>query len=302
MSEYLIETKRLCKKYNDEYALKDASITIEKGKIYGLVGENGAGKTTLIKLLAGLIKPSSGNIIFQGDDSDAGLRKHRKQFGFIVEAPYLNPEMSAFENLNLQRIQRGIKDKNRIEKVLNIVGLENSKKKVENYSLGMKQRLGIAIALLEKIDVLVLDEPTNGLDPAGIIEFRKLIVELNEKLGITIIISSHILSELECIATDLIFVSKSNIVKSISMDEVKKCCERKYILNVSDCEKVKYELENNGIKVEVNDEQKLIIYGEISAEEIAYSVFKKGCYTYEFREEQQTLEQYYLSLVGGNNE
>ena len=97
MSEYLIETKRLCKKYNDEYALKDASITIEKGKIYGLVGENGAGKTTLIKLLAGLIKPSSGNIIFQGDDSDAGLRKHRKQFGFIVEAPYLNPEMSAFE-------------------------------------------------------------------------------------------------------------------------------------------------------------------------------------------------------------
>ena len=302
MSEYLIETKRLCKKYNDEYALKDASITIEKGKIYGLVGENGAGKTTLIKLLAGLIKPSSGNIIFQGDDSDAGLRKHRKQFGFIVEAPYLNPEMSAFENLNLQRIQRGIKDKNRIEKVLNIVGLENSKKKVENYSLGMKQRLGIAIALLEKIDVLVLDEPTNGLDPAGIIEFRKLIVELNEKLGITIIISSHILSELECIATDLIFVSKSNIVKSISIDEVKKCCERKYILNVSDCEKVKYELENNGIKVEVNDEQKLIIYGEISAEEIAYSVFEKGCYTYEFREEQQTLEQYYLSLVGGNNE
>ena len=275
MSEYLIETKRLCKKYNDEYALKDASITIEKGKIYGLVGENGAGKTTLIKLLAGLIKPSSGNIIFQGDDSDAGLRKHRKQFGFIVEAPYLNPEMSAFENLNLQRIQRGIKDKNRIEKVLNIVGLENSKKKVENYSLGMKQRLGIAIALLEKIDVLVLDEPTNGLDPAGIIEFRKLIVELNEKLGITIIISSHILSELECIATDLIFVSKSNIVKSISIDEVKKCCERKYILNVSDCEKVKYELENNGIKVEVNDEQKLIIYGEISAEEIAYSVFKR---------------------------
>lgn len=135
----------------------------------------------------------------------------------------------------------------------------------------MKQRLGIAIALLEKIEMLVLDEPTNGLDPAGIIEFRKLIVELNEKLGITIIISSHILSELECIATDLIFVSKSNIVKSISMDEVKKCCERKYILKVSDWQKVKNALENNGIKVEVNDEQKLFIYGEISAEEIACS-------------------------------
>ncbi len=298
MEETIIKTNGLCKKYKNEYALKDVSIEIGRGKIYGFVGENGAGKTTLIKLLAGLIKPTSGNMCFYGDDSVDGVRKYRKRFGFIVESPYLIPEMNAYENLNLQRIQRGIKDKNRIGEVLGIVGLENSKKKVGEYSLGMKQRLGIAIALLEKIDVLVLDEPTNGLDPAGIIEFRNFILNLNTKYNITIMISSHILSELEHMVTDLIFVSKSKIIKCVGMDEVKKSCEKKCIIKVSETDKIIQSFNNNNITYERCNDDRILIYGNISVEEIARIIFDNGCYTYEFREEKQTLEQYYLSMIG----
>ncbi|MBR1567715.1 MAG: ABC transporter ATP-binding protein [Lachnospiraceae bacterium] len=301
MSGYIIETKNLSKQYKDTYALSDATISIEKGKIYGLVGENGAGKTTLIKLLAGLIKRTSGELLFDGESSEEALRRNRRKCGFIVETPYLIPEMSAYENLNLQRIQRGIKNKSRILDVLNIVSLENNSKKVENYSLGMKQRLGIAIALLEEIEVLVLDEPTNGLDPQGIIEFRNLIIELKEKLGITIVISTHILSELEQIATDLIFVSHGKVVKEISMEEIRRYCEKRYVIRVSNTEKIKSLMEKNHRDVVIENET-LYVYGDNSEYELARMIYESGCYTYEFREDMQTLEQYYLSVVGGRYE
>ena len=301
MSGYIIETKNLSKQYKDTYALSDATISIEKGKIYGLVGENGAGKTTLIKLLAGLIKRTSGELLFDGESSEKALRRNRRKCGFIVETPYLIPEMSAYENLNLQRIQRGIKEKSRILEVLKIVKLENNSKKVENYSLGMKQRLGIAIALLEDIEVLVLDEPTNGLDPQGIIEFRNLIIELKEKLGITIVISTHILSELEQIATDLIFVSHGKVVKEISMEEIKRYCEKRYVIRVSNTEKIKSLMEMNHKDVVLENET-LYVYGENSEYELARMIYEGGCYTYELREDMQTLEQYYLSVVGGRYE
>ena len=301
MSGYIIETKNLSQQYKDTYALSDATISIEKGKIYGLVGENGAGKTTLIKLLAGLIKRTSGELLFDGESSEKALRRNRRKCGFIVETPYLIPEMSAYENLNLQRIQRGIKEKSRILEVLKIVKLENNSIKVENYSLGMKQRLGIAIALLEDIEVLVLDEPTNGLDPQGIIEFRNLIIELKEKLGITIVISTHILSELEQIATDLIFVSHGKVVKEISMEEIKRYCEKRYVIRVSNTEKIKSLMEMNHKDVVLENET-LYVYGENSEYELARMIYEGGCYTYELREDMQTLEQYYLSVVGGRYE
>lgn len=296
--EPIIRTDNLSKEYKSTFALKDASISIEKGRIYGLVGENGAGKTTLIKLLAGLIKPTSGEMFFYGSNNRDQLRKYRKRFGFIVESPYLNPEMTAYENLNLQRIQRGIKDKNCILKALEIVGLQNDKKHVRNYSFGMKQRLGIAIALLENIDVLVLDEPTNGLDPAGIIEFRRLIMDLNRKHEITILISSHILSELEHIITDVIFVSKSRIVKCVGMEEVKKDCESKYIVKVSDTDKILHAFENAGISAQLSEPDRIFVFGETQPERIAQIIYENRCYTYELKEEKQSLEQYYLSLIG----
>jgi ABC-2 type transport system ATP-binding protein len=302
MPECIIKTENLSKKYKHYYALQDASVTIEKGNIYGLVGENGAGKTTFIKMLAGLIRPTSGKIFFRNDCSERGLLSYRKRMGFIVENPYLNPDMTAYENLNLQRIQRGISDKEKIEEVLSIVDLENTPKKVKEYSLGMKQRLGIAMALLNEIEVLVLDEPTNGLDPVGISEFRKMIVNLNKKYEITIIISSHILSELEQIITDVIFISKSKVLRCLSMGDVLEDCKKKMVLKVSDTQKIKESLNEHGIGYDVTEEEQLIIYGDYDVRTIAQYIFDKGCQTFELREEKQTLEQYYMSLIGGNRE
>lgn len=297
MGENIIEVSNLTKTYGDFNAVKDMSFTIKKGGIYGLIGENGAGKTTLIRMLAGLIAKTSGTISFYGNSDEKSLTEARKKFSFIVETPYHIPSLTAYENLNLQRLQRGIKDKSSIDRVLKLVNLENTgKKTADKFSLGMRQRLGIAIAMLEQVDVLVLDEPINGLDPQGIIEMRNLIKKLNTELGVTIIISSHILSELSLTVTDYIFMSKGHLIKQTNYNDLMKECDVKFTLDTSNNKKAEAVLKKLGNSYKTQD-NKLCILGKPHIPTISKELHSNGIYIYELFESTMTLEQYYISLM-----
>lgn len=213
MAEKMISLKNVTKKYGRTEVLKDCNLELTKGKIYGLVGKNGAGKTTMMRLIAGLSIPTSGDIELAS-----------KNIGTLIEAPALNLSMSAKENLKFYRMlstgeNTGFSD----EELLDLVGLKNvGKKKAKDFSLGMRQRLGIAVALLGNPDFLMLDEPVNGLDPIGVIEIRNLVKELNEKYGMTILISSHNLAELYQTATDYIIIDSGVVKKEISQEQLEK--------------------------------------------------------------------------------
>lgn len=226
---YILETKNLTKKYKNTQVLNDVNIKLEKGNIYGFVGQNGAGKTTLIRIITGLSFPTSGEIYLFGQTGEKQLQMQRKRIGCMVENPALYPNMTAYQNLEIQRIQRGIPDKEVIEDTLELVGLKDTgKKKVKNFSLGMKQRLGIALALINDPEFLILDEPVNGLDPVGIVEIRELIKRLNEEKGMTILISSHILEELHQTVNNYIIISHGVILESLTQSEINEKC-KKYI-------------------------------------------------------------------------
>ena len=202
MSEIICQTVNLSKKYKDTVILEKVNINIKKGEIYGLIGENGAGKTTLIKIIAQLIKQTEGNVKLFGETSENELCRLQKKIGYTIETPALYMDMTARQNLEVIRIEKGIPGTSDIDKVLSMVNLNDTdKKKVKNFSLGMKQRLALAVALLYDPEILVLDEPLNGLDPTGISELRNLLKKLNTEKNITIILSSHILSELYKLAT-----------------------------------------------------------------------------------------------------
>lgn len=298
MFRNIIELEHLSKRYGEFYAVNDVSLKIEKGKIYGLIGENGAGKTTLIRLLAGLITKSSGKISFYGSCKENDLVKLRKKFSFIVETPYYSAGMTAYDNLNLQRIQRGVKDKSAIDRVLKLVSLEDTgKKKVGQFSLGMRQRLGIAMAMLDDVEVLVLDEPINGLDPKGIIEMRNLILSLNKNMGITVIVSSHILSELSQTVTDYIFMSNGKMIKQISNDELLVECRENYTLNTSDNKQAESVLSDIHSDFKINADGKIVLIGNVDIPLVSKSLFNNNIYIYELFESTLTLEQYYISLM-----
>lgn len=226
MSTSIIKIKNLTMKYKDRYALDSISLSIEKGKIYGLIGQNGAGKTTLMRILTGAIFPTSGEILVLNKEQSkyksatkSELEELRKRMGSIVEFPALYPAMSAKDNMKVHARVCNCNANVLIDELLTKAGLGNvGKKKVQNFSLGMKQRLGIAKALLNSPELLILDEPINGLDPIGIIEIRNLLKQLNEEQNITMIISSHILSEVYQIATDYIFIDNGRIIETITQE------------------------------------------------------------------------------------
>lgn len=218
MGEYVLRTKDLTKKYSKNTSVDGISLEVRKGDIYGFIGKNGAGKTTTIKMIAGLSSPSSGEVeLFDGENILDG----RKKIGTVIESPALYPYMTAYQNIEVQRIMTGVKDKSVTRQLLDIVGLQNvGKKKVKNFSLGMKQRLAIAIALVGEPEFLLLDEPINGLDPSGIKDFRELIVKLNKEAGITVLISSHILSELAKFVTCYGVINDGKLIKQFKADEL----------------------------------------------------------------------------------
>ena len=218
--EVIVETKNLTKKYKHNTALNNINLKLEKGKVYGFIGKNGAGKTTFIRMITGLAFPTSGELSLFGNSREKELQEARRKIGALVEGPSLYPFMSAKENLKAQQIQLGKEDEREIGELLDLVGLSGvGNKKARNFSLGMKQRLGIAMSLIGNPDFLIWDEPINGLDPEGIKEIRILIDALNKK-GKTLLISSHILGELESTATDFIIIDKGKIIENISKDEL----------------------------------------------------------------------------------
>lgn len=297
----VIETNNLTKKYKDQYALKDCSIKVEKGDIYGIVGKNGAGKSTLLKLISGITLPTSGDIKIFGQNN---LETQRKKMAAIVENPSLFGDLSARENLEYFRIQRGIPDKNKIDQVLNLVGLGDvGKKQVKKFSVGMKQRLALALALMSNPEILILDEPTSGIDPAGIVQIRKLLQKLAKEEGVTILISSHILAELANLATKVVIIDKGQIKEELSLEDLYEKSSAYLELKTSDPARTVAILEKDfKIKTyEVLPEGQIkVLEGLDQVEEIVKKLVEANIGVSKVLKEHKSLEDYYINLTGAN--
>ena len=299
--EYVLTTLALSKKYRKFEALKDLNIHIPKGAIYGFVGRNGAGKTTLIRVICGLQEPTSGEYAIYGiSNQDRQISKSRHRMGAVVETPSIYLDMTAEDNLKQQALVLGLPNYESIPEILKLVGLENTgKKKARNFSLGMKQRLGIAVALIGNPDFVVLDEPINGLDPQGIVEIRELILKLNREHGITVLISSHILGELSKLATHYGFIEKGHIVKEISADELEAACCKCICVEVSDTKALARVLDEEKLDYEIITESTANIYGEITLTALALMLAKENCELISSHKQDENLETYFINLVGG---
>ena len=289
MNQY-IEIKNLKKFYKDKCVLEIPELTLDKGGLYGIVGENGAGKTTLFRIIAKLAYPTEGSILYQ--------QKNELKWGIMIEGPYLDSDLTARENLEWIQILNAKKDNKKIQEILEFVGLSETKdKKVKDFSLGMKQRLGLAGALIHNPAVLLLDEPMNGLDPNGIIEMRTIIKKLH-KQGITIIIASHILDELDKLATDFIFIKKGKIVQKIDSAALEKKCEKQWEIATDHMEQTKEILEQQfQLKVVSNGNIWLVEHSNIDILTISRELLKNNIAFTHLCLRRKTLEEYYLELM-----
>lgn len=300
--EYVLKTNNLCKNYHNFSALKGLSMNVPKGAIYGFVGKNGAGKTTLIRLICGLQPASSGDYELFGVKStaDGAIIKTRKRMGAVVETPSVYLEMTAEENLKQQYLILGMPSYDGLREILELVGLGNTgKKKAKNFSLGMRQRLGIAIALCGDPDLLVLDEPINGLDPQGIIEIRELILKLNRERQITVLISSHILDELSRLATHYGFIDNGSIVREMSADELEAACRKCSRIKVSDTKALARVLDNMGIEYKILSDDLADVYGKPNVTRLTFALADEKCEVISIEERDESLESFYINLVGG---
>ncbi len=300
--EMVLEIKDLEKQYKNFKALNHLNLHIEKGAIYGLIGKNGAGKTTLIRILCGLQKPNSGAYKIYGVAHDCALMSSvRKRMGAIIETPAIYGEMSAKDNLIVQYQIVGNPSLDGIDELLKLVGLANTgKKKAKDFSLGMRQRLAIALALAGNPDFLILDEPINGLDPQGIIEMRELILKLNQERGMTVLISSHYLDELAKIATHYGFLDNGTMIKEISSDKLMKKLEHKISLKTSDLPSLTAYFEEHKIDYEVMDDQSVNVYGKHSLAQFMNELSHHHFIIDEIHEQKESLENYYMNLMGGS--
>lgn len=302
--EYVLRTHALKKVYGNFKALNGLSMNVPKGSIYGFVGKNGAGKTTLIRLVCGLQEPTAGEYTIYGQkNSQKGIAEERRRIGAVVETPSIYLDMTAEENLKEQYRILGLPSFEGIAGLLKLVGLEHTgKKKAKNFSLGMRQRLGIAIALAGDPDFLILDEPVNGLDPQGIVEIRELILKLNREQGITVLISSHILDELSRLATHFGFIDKGQVIKEISASELEKVCRKCMHVTVSDTKSLVRVLDELGMEYAVLSEREADIFGEISVTELTMKLASGGCEILKIQEKDESLESYYINLLGGGKD
>ena len=300
----MLKVENITKYYNKNKAVDNLSFTVEKGEIFGLLGENGAGKTTLIRLLCGLEEPTSGIYsIYRISNKDKNINKERQKIGAIIEYPYLYYNMNAYDNIKEVYKIKGITSYEEIDSLLDKVGLLKEKnKKVRTFSLGMKQRLMIACALVGNPDLLILDEPINGLDPEGIIEIRKLVLDLNKKSNITILISSHYLDELSKIATNYGFIDKGHIVEEISYEELNSKIREKTTVKIKDTDKLAEYLDDNNINYEKTGKEEITIYNKINIPKFITELNNNKIEIEDIKEEKDTLENYFLKLLGGENE
>jgi len=300
----VLRTQNLTKRYGGTTAVDNVSLTIEKGDIFGLVGQNGAGKTTLMRLITSLAMPDSGDIELFEQTGPGGLDSARKRMGCIVEMPALYPNLTAEQNLEYYRILRGIPDKSVLQRSLELVGLtDTGKKKFRNFSLGMKQRLGLALSILNSPDFIILDEPINGLDPLGIIEMRDLMKRLNEQ-GITLLISSHILAELAQVATRYAIIHQGRLVREITQEQLREECKRALTVTVDDVAKavviLETELNIRDYKQVSANELRVYEYLDNPAE-INLRLSTGGVRVFSLFEIGDSLEDFYARIIGGES-
>ncbi|HEM5235615.1 TPA: ATP-binding cassette domain-containing protein [Streptococcus suis] len=285
----LLSTQELSKQYGKQKAVHQVSLTINKGEICGLVGENGAGKTTLLRMLSGLISQTSGTITSSKDC----------RMGALIESPALQPNLSAIDNLRYMALQLNLKQADeKILETLAIVGLEDvdPKKKSKDFSLGMRQRLAIALAILDDPDFLILDEPINGLDPVGIKEMRSIILNLRNQYGMTILISSHILSELEMVVDRYIIMHKGLIVKEFSKQELEQTLEEQLYLQTNNLPKTFTILEEQGIAYKI-DKDYISLSSDTNVMSLIHLLINHEIEVKEIFKQQMSFEDYYLALL-----
>jgi ABC-2 type transport system ATP-binding protein len=303
MNEYVLKTSQLSKKYQNKMAINKVSVMIRKGSIYGFIGQNGAGKSTLIRLITGLAYPTAGTFELFGENNEAAIIEARKRIGTIIEGPALYPQMTAAENLEAHRLLKGIPGKDCIHKTLKLVGLQNTgKKKAKNFSLGMKQRLGLGIALLGDPEFLILDEPINGLDPMGVVEVRELLKKLNQEYGITILISSHILSELHLLATHYGIIHEGELLEQLSAKELNEKCQQYLHIKVDDPNKAATVIETHfstqEFEVMSDGTIRLFAYVDVPGE-VSKILTNEGLVIEQFMPMGEDLETYFSHRIGG---
>jgi len=294
-----MQTYGLTKKYGEFFALNDVSLTLHQGDVYGLVGRNGAGKTTFFKCVMGLVRPSAGDVEIGGER--ANLNAARRRVGFMIN-PSFFPYLSPYENMNYLRRVKGLSDGGEVERLLTLVGLSGVKKPFKAFSLGMKHRLGIAGALLGAPSVVVLDEPVNGLDPQGIIDMRAVIKDVHEQTGATFIISSHILSELDLVATRFGFIEQGVLRKEITHTDLHEHTKKSLLIEVDDAAKACAALQSLGITDVAAEGGLLTLSSHLDRPgEIARALIGGGVELYSLRRRETTLEEYFVRLVGGQD-
>ena len=303
---YVLKTNNLTKKYKEQFAVNNVNMHIEKGDIYGFVGENGAGKTTIIRLISGLVSPTEGSFeLFGVNNKNKGILDARRKMSGIVEAVSINKSMTALQNLKFQCMICNLnKTDDELKEILNVVGLdyESIKNKHTNdFSLGMRQRLGLAISMVSNPEFIILDEPMNGLDPQGFIDVRESIIRLN-KMGVTFLISSHILSELDRVCNKIGFISHGVLLEEISIDELHHKSRRKIQIRTNDLESLRNELINNlNLNEVIIEENSLFIYDDTDINSLMKFLVNNNIIIDEINVRQDSIEDYYISLILGGN-
>lgn len=299
--ENVISTTLLTKKYHDYAAVNKVSLHVRKGEIYGFIGKNGAGKTTFMKMICGLASPTDGEIELFGRKG-AQLGEIRERVGNLIEIPGLYSGMTAYENINCKCIAMGIHKKGYIQEILELVGLKDvGKKKVKDFSLGMKQRLGIAMAITGEPDLLILDEPINGLDPQGIMEVRETIKRLNREKNMTIMISSHILEELYRLADTFGIIDKGSLIQEVSKEELEEKCSDYIKIKAAEAERASTVLEGMGIKeYKIIDSNTIYVYEKLDmVSDINAELCRKECRIEAIGVVKENLENYFINVTGG---
>ena len=303
MGDVILQTNNIVKSYRHFKALDNVSVTLERGHIYGFIGENGSGKTTLMRILTGLSFPAAGSCSLYGKEGQEEMRALRRRIGSTIEEPALYPEFSVWRNLELQRILVGNPDKSVCDELLKLLDLSDVREKaVKKLSMGMRQRLGIALALVGKPELLILDEPVNGLDPRNISALRTLLQKLNQEQGITMLISSHILKELYLLATDYIIIHRGRILESLSHEQLAAKCEN-YVRSSTDdlpeCVTV-LEKELHVLDYKVMDDRTLHVYAFTEEpQQISRALTKHNIAVRELAVCGRSLEDYFFSVTGG---
>ncbi len=301
--EYVLTTEGLSKSYGKSKVLNDLSMHVPKGSIYGVIGRNGAGKTTLIRLICGLQEPTVGKYTLLGKKgTEKEIVKSRRRMGAVVETPAIYTNMTARENLKQQYRILGLPTFAGIDELLEMVGLaEAAERKTSKFSLGMRQRLGIAIALCGDPDLLILDEPMDGVDPEGVVQIRELLLNLNREKQVTIVVSSHVLEELSKVATHYGIIDKGMIVKEISAEELEASCKKCMHVEVSDTRALSRVLDAKGYEYSIVSDYTAEVYGCIGVSELVHLLEDEGCEVRKIVEKESSLESYYLNLIGGGD-